>query len=326
MYHPTLAMLSLHLLAVLSSSAILGEETTLATASSERFIVALNSDYSHEHFEHFMTNLKLPTHDTTSVKPSMMEVHHRYSKAFHGLAVSGVTEEEIRKHPGVKTVQNDRLIFLEPSNATPSFGSVDTWGLDRINQLDLPLDDYYYPSYQGVNVDIYIIDSGIDTTHEEFAANPSDRVVQNIWAAPDYFLSDNNDQMGHGTAVASNAGGNSVGVSPYANVYGLRVFGATGGAWNTDTIAAIDYVIDLSARTGRRSVINLSLGSKFHLFICYYRNIISIVGKCAPDCAQDSTSIAALSAVEQGIVVVVAAGNEGENSCDYSPASGSYFF
>jgi subtilisin family serine protease len=147
-------------------------------------------------------------------------------------------------------VHEDLIIHLDPLVATPSSGSTDTWGLDRINQQGLPLDGSYTPSYKGNNVDIYIIDSGIDTTHVEFAPNPSGRVVQNIWAAPGFSLSNNNDERGHGTAVASNAAGNSVGVSPYANIFGLRVFGATGGGSNV--IAAIEYVIVNSSSTGRR--------------------------------------------------------------------------
>jgi uncharacterized protein YpuA (DUF1002 family) len=99
-YATTLAMLSILILVFSSSSAILTQQATAATTG--RFIVTLHTDYSHEHFEHFMTKPtkpQLPTHDTADVKETMMEVHHRYSKTFHGLAVSGVTEEQIRKHP-----------------------------------------------------------------------------------------------------------------------------------------------------------------------------------------------------------------------------------
>jgi Subtilase family len=269
MFYPTtLAMLSLLILAVSSSSAILSQQASTATTTTAtgRFIVTLNAKYSHEHFEHFMTKPKLPSHHTTTVKKSMMEVHHRYSKTFHGLAVSGVTEEEIRKHPGVKDVHKDGIIRLDPLNAVPSTSTAAAynWGLDRIDQLYLPLDgSSYNPAYEGDNVDIYIVDTGIDTTHVELAPNPSGRVVRNIYAAPGFSLSNNNDQVGHGTIVASIAGGNSVGTSPHANIFGLRVFGTSGEGLDTDAIGAIEHILVISESTGRRSVINLSLGSKF---------------------------------------------------------------
>jgi uncharacterized protein YpuA (DUF1002 family) len=99
MFYPTtLAMLSILIFAV-SSSAILSQQAAAAAATTTgRFIVTLNTEYSHEHFERFMTKPQPPAHDTTAIKESMMEVHHRYSKTFHGLAVSGVTEEQILEY------------------------------------------------------------------------------------------------------------------------------------------------------------------------------------------------------------------------------------
>ena len=80
------------------------------------------------------------------------------------------------------------------------------WGLDRINQKNLPLDKKYDPDYSGKNVDVYIIDTGIDTTHSAFSHLPGEyvRTVKNIFDAysEDYEVGVNIDGEGHGTHVA----------------------------------------------------------------------------------------------------------------------------
>jgi serine protease len=77
-----------------------------------------------------------------------------------------------------------------------------SWGIDRIDQPDLPLSNGYSPAFKGCGVDIYVIDSGIDTDHIEFIpVSGTLRRVQNIFN-PFGNLSSNTDGYGHGTHCA----------------------------------------------------------------------------------------------------------------------------
>ena len=100
-----------------------------------------------------------------------------------------------------------------------------SWGIDRINQYNLPLDrNSTIPSYSnnGQNVDVYVIDSGIDTTHQEFQRDNSSAItfqrnVTNVFSLYGPLL-DNTDGYGHGTHVAGTIGGNTIGVAKYVNI------------------------------------------------------------------------------------------------------------
>ena len=90
----------------------------------------------------------------------------------------------------------------------------------------------YAPAYTGAGVDVYVVDSGIDTLHKEFkptAGHP--RLVQNIYdeyAAVKTKPSANTDDVGHGTHVAGIVGGNNVGVARGANLLGVKVLDSKG--------------------------------------------------------------------------------------------------
>ena len=100
-------------------------------------------------------------------------------------------------------------------------GTTLTWGLDRIDSKTLPLDGVYNHGFNGNNIDIYIVDTGIDCNHNEFKSltgRPA-REVKNIYSAFTSNLLADNDGQGHGTHVAATAGGNNVGVAPHANIF-----------------------------------------------------------------------------------------------------------
>lgn len=81
---------------------------------------------------------------------------------------------------------------------------------------------------------MYVVDSGIDTTHSEFNGN-SKRIVRNLFAIPpagsgeeEGVVSENNDVVGHGTHCAGIIGGRNTGVAPSANVFGIKVMDDNG--------------------------------------------------------------------------------------------------
>ncbi len=164
------------------------------------------------------------------------------------------------------------------------------WGLDRIDQRSLPLDSTFTPAGDGSGVTVYVIDTGIRTTHTEYAS----RVV----AGYDFVDNDSDpsDCDGHGTHVAGTAVGSTYGVAKAASVSGVRVLNCYGNGYTSDVVAGMNWV-----RTNHSSgdaVVNMSLGGG---------------GSKSIDDA-----VAALTSAN--ITVVVAAGNSNDDAQYYSPA------
>ncbi|NDA59969.1 MAG: S8 family peptidase, partial [Actinobacteria bacterium] len=164
------------------------------------------------------------------------------------------------------------------------------WGLDRIDQRSLPLDSTFTPAGNGSGVTVYVIDTGINTTHTEYAS----RVV----AGYDFVDNDSDpsDCDGHGTHVAGTAVGSTYGVAKAASVSGVRVLNCYGNGYTSDVVAGMNWV-----RTNHSSgdaVVNMSLGGG---------------GSKSIDDA-----VAALTSAN--ITVVVAAGNSNDDAQYYSPA------
>jgi subtilisin family serine protease len=116
-----------------------------------KFIVTLHPDYTHDHFEAFFSGSHIDT--LTSSMP--MIVHHKYTHVLHGLAVSNIDEDTLGTYPGVLRIEEDTLKYRNEV----------TWGQDRIDQPSLPLNSRYEPDYTGVGVDVYIIDSGKNSSY-----------------------------------------------------------------------------------------------------------------------------------------------------------------
>ncbi|HEY1939306.1 MAG TPA: S8 family serine peptidase [Candidatus Angelobacter sp.] len=160
-------------------------------------------------------------------------------------------------------------------------------------------------NYTGVGIGVALIDSGVNAHPDLFTTSlfPSSRVVYNQSFVPG--TSSAADQYGHGTHVAGLIAGDGIastgpiysntfkGIAPGAKIVNLRVLDANGSATDSQVIAAIDQAISLKSRYNIR-VINLSLGRP--IFESY---------KLDPLCH------AVEKAWKSGIVVVVAAGNNG---------------
>jgi len=168
------------------------------------------------------------------------------------------------------------------------------WHLDRINQAQLPLDgNSIHGPLTGEGVDVYIVDTGIRSTHEQFAG----RVIPGIGIPTDNGSSKVNpvtsDCDGHGTHVAGLAAGSTVGVATRARVIAVRVLDCNGDGEVADVVTALQWV-RAHHRFGVAAVVNLSFGV---------------------DLGDDGTSIdrEVQALIDEGVVVTVASGN-GDNA------------
>ena len=165
-----------------------------------------------------------------------------------------------------------------------------TWGLDRIDQANLPLNGTYVYNGNGAGVNAYIIDTGIRLTHNEFAG----RAFSAFTAINDG--NGSNDCNGHGTHVSGTVGGTTYGVAKGVKLYAVRVLDCNGSGSTSGVIAGINWV---AANRVLPAVVNMSLGGGYSA----------------------SLNSAVATAVAKGVTFAVAAGNDGRNACNYSPAS-----
>ena len=167
---------------------------------------------------------------------------------------------------------------------------VPSWGLDRVDALDTPLDNKYSWSNSGSGTLVYVIDTGVYSAHTDFGG----RVVAGYSAIADGRGSE--DCNGHGTHVAGTVAGRNYGVAKTATVIAVRVLDCNGSGYSSGVVAGINWVT--ANHPGGPAVINMSLGGG----------------------ANGAIDSAVTDAVNAGIVVVVAAGNSSADACSYSPA------
>jgi aqualysin 1 len=217
------------------------------------------------------------------------KTHFRYHAALKGFAatIPGEALNGMRNNPRVAYVESDQAVSISGVQQSPP-----SWGLDRIDQHSVPLDANYTYQNDGAGVTVYIIDTGIRFDHQEFGSRASSEwdFVEND--------ADASDGHGHGTHVAGIVGGNTVGVAKNVTLKAVRVLDANGCGSVSGLIAGIDRVISVH---GGPTVANLSVGAGF----------------------SSSLNQAVNNAVAAGIVVTVAAGNNGVDASNSSPASAS---
>ncbi len=213
------------------------------------------------------------------------QVTQSYQRALRGFALRmpQARARALARDPRVEYVEQDAEVWAVDTQPGA------TWGLDRIDQRDLPLDgSYTYDSTAGA-VHAYIIDTGIRTTHSDFGGRASvgtDAIGDG---------QNGNDCNGHGTHVAGTVGGGAWGVAKAVRLYAVRVLNCQGSGSISQVVAGVDWV---TANHASPAVANMSLGGG---------------ASSALDTAVDN-SIAA------GVTYAIAAGNSNANACNSSPA------
>lgn len=230
-------------------------------------------------------------------------VEQVWEHALNGFVLTDFSAESaaaIADDPRVEYVAEDSRGTLDNTQLNP------TWGLDRIDEVLLPMDQAYYYAYEGIGVRAYVIDSGVRASHQEFEGRA--RLAANFTSSMEPFGT--TDCSGHGTHVAGTIAGKTYGVAKRAQIEALRVFTCpmwaylpgypypTLVSWHFQswTISALDWVHANGVRPG---VVNLSLG---------------YLGPAPVLEAAIERVIAA------GFVVTVSAGNEAGDACAKSPA------
>lgn len=200
-------------------------------------------------------------------------------------ALSATALDAVRASAGVKYVEADARVSATDVQPNPQ-----SWGLDRVDQRKLPLNNKYkYVTSAGSGVDVYIIDTGIRFTHQDFGGRATSGIDTVDGGSAD-------DCNGHGTHVAGTAGGTKYGVAKKASLIAVRVLDCGGsGTWE-GVIAGIDWVTDVHSGP---SVANMSLAGG------YFQAV------------NDATT----ASIQAGVVHAVAAANASDNACNYSPAS-----
>jgi subtilisin family serine protease len=203
-------------------------------------------------------------------------------KGFH-FTGSATQARRIAADSRVAYVEQDQVVGLDVTQSNPP------WGLDRIDQRNRPLSASYTYTGTGSGVTVYVIDTGIRFSHNQFGG----RAVTGYDAVDGGSADDCN---GHGTHVAGTVGGSTYGVAKGVRLVGVRVLNCQGSGTTSGVVAGINWVT--SNHTTGRAAANMSLGGG----------------------ASSSIDTAVNNSINDGVTYAVAAGNETTLACNRSPA------
>ena len=215
---------------------------------------------------------------------------HVYRYALKGFAVANLPDAAVaalQRNPHVTRVERDAIMTIVGTETpTPS------WGIDRIDQHNLPLNNSYTYPNNGSGVTAYIIDTGIRFDHVDLGGRATtgyDAVTSGGNAA---------DCNGHGTHVSGTVGGATYGVAKGVSLVAVRVLGCNGSGTTAGVVAGIDWVTQDHTTKKNKAVANMSLGGG----------------------ASSTLDNAVANSIASGVTYAVAAGNDNADACNTSPA------
>jgi subtilisin family serine protease len=211
---------------------------------------------------------------------------HVYAHALAGFSAE-MSEEDalaLSRDPRVRFVEEDSTMEIVTTQTNPP-----SWGLDRIDERDLPLSASYTYTATGSGVNAYIIDTGIRTSHTQFGGRAS--------VAFDAVGDGRNGQdcNGHGTHVSGTVGGSTYGVAKAVRLFAVRVLNCSGSGTNSGVIAGVNWV---TANHVSPAVANMSLGGG----------------------VSTALDTAVTNSINSGVTYAIAAGNSNTNASNSSPA------
>lgn len=206
---------------------------------------------------------------------------------------------EIQRSPLVKYVEEDSDIYLFGSSVQQDA----TWGISRLSarKNDGVLSSYVHDATGGNGVTAYVVDTGVKISDADFEGRA---VYGEAVAFPHVPV----DLHGHGSHVAGTIGSKTWGVAKLVDIVAVGVMGPLGTGLTSDIIKGLEFVVKdhqekiASKKKGfKGSTVNMSIGGG----------------------VSDALDAAVNAAVNAGLHVVVAAGNDNEDACNYSPARAS---
>ena len=214
--------------------------------------------------------------------------------------------QKLLEDPKIMYIEHDvKINIATPKQSSRSQTSspmniqsdVRSWGLDRIDQQELPLDNQYSYSEDGQGADtiVYVVDTGVDVRHPELEGRAKwGKTV--IRGSPDF------DDNGHGTFVAGVVGSKTYGAAKQVDIIAVKALDIQGEGNISDILRGVEWCISnhASQTSNRTGILNLSLGT-------------SGFSRALNDAME--------SAHRVGLLVIAAAGNENNNACNTSPAS-----
>jgi subtilisin family serine protease len=216
-----------------------------------------------------------------------------FKSAVNGFAgpASAIQVESLKNDPRVKYIENDQWVS--------AFAQTTPTGIKRIGADENPISKINGVN-DAMNVDIAIIDTGVDATHPDL--NVFRAVDCTVVSSEGACQNGGTDGNGHGTHVAGTAaaidnGQGVVGVSPGARIWSAKVLGNNGSGWMSWIVAGVNWV---TANANEIEVANMSLGC---------------------ECSSPALDEAIANSVSAGVTYVVAAGNSGKNASTFSPAN-----
>jgi subtilisin family serine protease len=214
------------------------------------------------------------------------QVSRTYTTALHGFAVHATEAQakQLAADGAVEYVQQSQKFTVNDTQPNPP-----SWGIDRLDQRDLPLDNSYTYTNKGDGVTAYVIDTGVMVDHPTFEGRAT--------GGYDAIDGDNDpvDGHGHGTHVAGTIGGAEYGVAKGVNIVGVRVLDDSGSGTTEQVVAGIDWV---AQNHSGPSVANMSLGGG----------------------VDEVLDEATRGAIASGVTFAVAAGNSSADASTFSPA------
>ena len=267
------AALTFACIALAASAAFSGEGSVRHSARRipGRYIVVLESSADSSAVANTVRNLK------------GAKLRHTYDRGVKGFSV------EISDADAQMLAADARVRFVEEDSTV---NAATTWGLDRIDQRFLPLNDTYVSGASGSGVDVYVVDTGILAGHIDFGG----RVSGGFNALDDN--AGTSDCNGHGTHVAGVVGGAAYGVAKSATLVPVRTLDCNGAGSISTLLAGLEWILQDHAQSGRPGVVNMSLNGD------------------ASSALDDEVN----RLVAAGLTTVVAAGNNNQDACRTSPA------
>jgi len=240
----------------------------------DRYIVVFNNDVS-----------DAPGLARRLVQANGGTLHYTYGRAVKGFAATlpAPAVTALENNPQVSYVEQDMVVTATATQTSPP-----SWGLDRADQRDLPLNSAYSYTPTGAGVNAYIVDTGIRTSHGDFGG----RAVSGYDAVDGGTADDCN---GHGTHVAGTVGGTAYGIAKGVRLVAVRVLDCSGSGTTSGVIAGVDWV---TANHAKPAVANMSLGGG----------------------VSSTLDTAVRNSIAAGVTYAVAGGNSNQDACYSSPS------